>query len=146
MKLKTLLLALLLVCGSSIFAQVTIDVFINGTKAGQYTIKKDATTGGISYKKKDYKNLDKLSIQISGKLKEKGNVRTVEVSDNDDVVIYTAPETEGIKNQFILSDKAVIKRLSKGKSVKLNLVSAPANEKMAGAIRKTYIGTLSTGK
>jgi len=146
MKLKTLLLALLLVSGTSIFAQVTVDVFINGTKAGQYMIKKGANTGGISYKKKDYRNLDKLSIQVNSRMHEKGMVRTVEIEDNAGHTVYTAPETEGVTNQFVLSDKEVIKRLTKGKSVKLYLISAPGNERMARAAKKVYIGTLSTSK
>lgn len=147
MKLRSLLLGLLVAISSSIFAQstTTVDVFINGTKSGQYMIKKDQTEGGISYKRKDYRTLDKLSIQVSGNVvkKGKGYLRTVEVTDDAEAVIYTAKETVGVTGQFVLSDKAVIKRLTKGNPVKLYLVKTPANTKSTEEVKRTYIGTLS---
>ena len=149
MKRKSLLLVLLVAISSSIFAQstTTVDVFINGTKSGQYMIKKDQTEGGISYKKKDYRTLDKLSIQVSGNVvkKAKGYIKTVEATDDAEALVYTAPETVGVNGQFILSDKAVIKRLTKGKPVKLYLVKTPSNTKSTEEAKKTYIGTLSRG-
>jgi hypothetical protein len=148
MKFRSLLLVLLMAMSSSIFAQstTTVDVFLNGTKSGQYMIRKDQTEGGISYKKKDYRNLNKLSIQVSGKVvKGGGYIRTVEVNNDADEVIYTAKETPGVTGQFILSgrDKAVVKRLTKGNSVKLYLVKTPGNTKSREEVKKTYIGTLS---
>jgi hypothetical protein len=146
MKLRSLLLVLLMAMGSSIFAQssTTVDVFINGTKSGRYMIKKDQTEGGISYKKKDYRNLNKLSIQVSGRaMKGHGYLRTVEVNDDADALVYTAKETPGVNGQFILSDKSVIRRLAKGNSVKLYLVKTPANTRSRESVQKEYIGTLS---
>ncbi len=144
MKLRSLMVVLLTVLFSSVFAQVKVGVFINGTLAGQYDIKKDQTEGGgLSYKKKDYRTLDKLSVQLSGKAVGGGYIQTVEVNDTDNATIFTAPETQGVKGQFVISDKAVVKKLTRGKSVKMYLVKTPANTKSTEAVKKIYIGMLS---
>jgi hypothetical protein len=143
MKPKIFLVLSILLFSAGTDAQTTVDVFFNGTKSGQYLIKEDATTGGISYKKSVYKNLDRLSIQLKGKSIQGPYLKTVEVMGDDDTPVFTAHETEGAEGQFVLTDKAVIKRLIKGKPIKLILVKSPANSKMMMPSRKIYIGTIS---
>lgn len=144
MKLKTLLLVLLVATGSSLFAQVKVDVFINGTLAGQYEIKKDQTEGGgLAYKKKDYRSVDKLSVQLKGRAVGGGYFQKVEVTDADGSVVSTAEETKGVKGQFVLSDKAVVRKLKNGKPLTLYLIKTPANTKSTEEPKRIYIGTLS---
>jgi hypothetical protein len=145
MKLKTLLLALLVVTGSSIFAQIKVDVFINGKLGGQYEIKKDQTTGGgISYKRKDYRTVDKLSVELKGKSVDGGYIRTLEINDAGGKNIAIAKETQGVKGQFTLTESAaVLKKLKKGTPLTLVLVKTPANTKSTEAVSKVYAGTLS---
>ena len=144
MKLKTLLLALLIATGSSIFAQAKVNVFINGTLAGQYEVKKDQTTGaGMSYKRKDYRKVDKLSVELSGKSIGGGYFQKIEVNDAGGKTIFTADETKGAPGQFILTDKSVINKLKKGTALSLMLVKTPANTKSTEAVKKIYVGTLS---
>lgn len=128
------------------FSQVTVDVFINGVKSGQYKLNDDQATGGISYKKSVYKGAEKLSIQLSGKSVDGPYYRKVEVMGDDEKPLFIATETDGAAGQFNLTDKAVLKRLSKGKSVKLIVEKTPSNTKSSEAIRKIYIGTLSVSK
>jgi len=142
MKIITFLFALLML-GAGAQAQTTVNLFFNGTKAGQYVIKKDATTGGISYKRKVFKNAEKLSIEVKAKSLKGPYIRTVEVM-SDDKLLYTAPETEGVANQFVLSDKAVMKKLGKVGSVKLFLVSTPTDSTQA--VKRLYIGDISATK
>lgn len=127
-------------------AQTTVDVFINGIKAGQYNINADQTDGGISYKKSTYKKVDRLTIQIKGKSVDGGYFRKVEVMGDDEKPLYIANETEGAAGQFVLTNEAVLNRLSKGKSLKLIVEKTPANTKSMEASRKIYIGTLSRTK
>lgn len=144
MKCRSLLLVLLMTTSASLFAQVTVDVFINGTLAGQYEIKKGQTTGGgISYKKKDYRTVDKFTVQLSGKAVGGGYFQKVEVTDTDGKAIFAADETKGAKGQFILSDNSVIRKLKRGKPVQLYLVKTPANTKSTEAPKRIYVGTLS---
>ena len=70
MKYRFFFILLFTIFSAGAFAQVTVDVFINGIKAGQYTLTAKQTEGGISYKKSTYKSVDKLSIQIKGKYLE----------------------------------------------------------------------------
>jgi len=134
-----------LISGSA-FSQITVDIFINGIKSGQYKLTDNQATGGISYKKSVYKGAEKLSIQLSGKSVDGPYFRKVEVMGDDEKPLFIAPETDGAAGQFILTDKAVLKRLSKGKSVKLMVEKTPSNTKSTEAIRKIYIGTLSVSK
>jgi hypothetical protein len=145
MKQKLFVTGIFLCLSAGLFAQCTVDVFINGVKSGQYMIKKDDNTGGISYKKAVYKNMERLSVEVKGNAVSGPAIRTIEIMGDGDTPIYTAVETEGVPGQFILSNKAVLKRLIKGKPVKLMLISAPSNPKMMQPTRKTYIGTISRG-
>ena len=132
--------------GAVSFAQCTVDVFINGIKAGQISLKANQTAGGLSYKKSVYKNIDKLIIQIQGKSVDGGYFRKVMVMGDGEEVLLTAPETQGAVGQFELTDKAVIKRLKSGKSVTLYVEKTPANTKSKEAVSKVYLGTLTREK
>ncbi|MFM6926688.1 MAG: hypothetical protein ACKOU7_14365, partial [Ferruginibacter sp.] len=114
MKKFFLFTILFVALGSVSFAQCTVDVFINGVKAGQISLKANQTTGGLSYKKSVYKNIDKLTIQIQGKSVDGGYFRKVMVMGDGEEVLLTAPETQGAVGQFALTDKGVIKRLKSG--------------------------------
>ena len=144
MKLRSFLLLALVCIASCSFAQTTVNVFINGIKSGQYSIKPDQTKGGIWYKKAVYKTADRLSIQVKGKeLRNNIYKRMVDVTDGQDHSLFKADETTGIIGQFILSDKEVLKRLGNGKMVSLYLQMDPANEKSKAPSRRFFIGNLS---
>lgn len=143
MKSKFFFILLLMTFSAGAFAQVTVDIFINGLKAGQYTLAANQVEGGISYKKSTYKSVDKLTVQIKGKSVDGGYFRKVEVMGDDATPLFIAAETEGAVGQFILTDKNVLKRLAKGKSLKLFVEKTPANTKSTEAVKKVYIGTLS---
>lgn len=143
MNRKLSLILLFAIFSTGAFAQVTVDVFINGIKAGNYTLKPDQAEGGISYKKSVYKSVDRLSIQIKGKSVDGGYYRKVNVMGDDAKPLFTAAETEGVVGQFVLTDKAVLKRLAKGKPLKLYVEKTPANTKSTEPVKTVYIGTLS---
>ena len=144
MKCKSFLLLLLTVFSASTFAQVTVNVFINGIMGGQYNIRANQVdSGGISYKKSVYKNVDRLSIQIKGKSVDGGYLRKAEVMGNDGALVFTVAETPGVPGQFILTDKNVLKRLGKGKSIKMYVEKTPANTKSTERVKKVYIGLLT---
>ncbi len=139
-----MLLLLLASFSMGAYAQVTVDVFINGIKSGQYTIKANQTdSGGLSYKKSVYKNIDRLSVQIKGKSVDGGYYRKVKVMADNATPLYIASETEGVTGQFILTDKNVLKRLGKGKAITLYVEKTPANTKSTEAVKKVYIGRLT---
>lgn len=146
MKKKSLLLLLIACITTGTYAQVNVDVFINGTMSGQYMLKADQQTGGIAYSKNIYKGMERLSIQIKGKSADGSYLRKVEIAGDNNTVIFTSPETVGAPGQFILTDKAVIKRLVKGKGVNLYLVKTPSNTKSKETESRIFIGTLSTNK
>lgn len=146
MKKIFLSLFLLLAIGAASFAQCTVDVFIDGIKAGQIRLKAKATTGGLSYKKSVYKNIDKLVVQIQGKSVDGGYFRKIMIMGDGEEVLFTAPETQGAVGQFDLTDKAVIKRLKSGKPVTLYVEKTPANTKSKEAVSKVYLGTLTREK
>jgi len=147
MKQKFLLIALFAFLSVAVSAQATVDVFINGTKAGQIVLTASQTTGGLSYKKSVYKNIDKLSIQISGKWVDGGYYRKVQVLGDDALTpMFVASETVGAAGQFILTDKDVIKRLAKGKPISLWVEKTPANTKSKEKVTKIYLGTLTREK
>ena len=147
MKQKFLMILFFALLSMGSFAQVTVDVFINGTKAGQIVLNASQTTGGLSYKKSVYKNIDKLSIQISGKWVDGGYFRKVLVLGDDALVpMLVAPETPGAVGQFILTDKEIIKRLKKGKPISLWVEKTPANTKSKEAVTKIFLGTLTREK
>ena len=147
MKQKFFLILFFALMATGSFAQVTVDVFINGTKAGQIVLNNKQTTGDLSYKKSVYKNIDKLSIQISGKWVEGGYFRKVMVMGDDATTpMLVAPETAGAVGQFVLTDNEIIKRLKKGKSISLWLEKTPANTKSKEAVTKVYLGMLSREK
>ena len=128
-------------------AQCTVDVFINGVKAGQISLKAGQTTGGgLSYKKSVYKSIDKLTIQIQGKSVDGGYFRKVMVMGEGEQILLTASETQGAVGQFVLTDKAVIKRLKSGKSITMYVEKTPANTKSKEAVSKVYLGTLTREK
>jgi hypothetical protein len=146
MKKIFLFVILFVALGTVSFAQCTVDVFINGIKAGQISLKAKETTGGLSYKKSVYKNIDKLVIQIQGKSVDGGYYRKVMVMGEGDEQLLVAPETAGAVGQFELTDKGIIKRLKSGKSVTLYVEKTPANTKSKEAVSKVYLGTLTREK
>lgn len=144
MKRNSYLLLLFVFFTATTYAQTTVDVFINGIKSGQYSIKANQTEGGgISYKKSVYKDVDRLSVQIKGKSVDGGYYRKVEVRGDDANPIFIAKETDGIPGQFILTNKKVVKRLGKGKPITLFVEKTPANTKSKEGVTKVYIGKLT---
>jgi hypothetical protein len=146
MKKNFLSLVIFLAIGTASFAQCTVDVFINGVKAGQISLKAGQTTGGLAYKKAVYKNIDKLTIQIQGKSVDGGYFRKIMVMGEEAEPILIAPETEGAVGQFELTNKAIIKRLKTGKALTLYVEKTPANTKSKEATSKVYLGTLTREK
>lgn len=140
-KIFLILFAAFLSTGS--YAQATVDVFINGIKAGQVILKANETTGSLSYKKSVYKKIDKLSIQIQGKSVDGGYYRKVHVMGDDIAPMLIAPETEGVVGQFILNDKKIINRLKKGKPITLFVEKTPANTKSKEGVTRVYLGKLT---
>lgn len=144
---KVFLLLILFVSISALsYSQCTVDIFINGIKAGQITLKANQAYGGLSYKKSTYKNIDKLVIQIQGKSVDGGYFRKVHVIGDDVTPMLIADETVGAVGQFVLTDKAVIKRLKNGKPVAMWVEKTPANTKSKEAVSKVYLGTLTREK
>ena len=141
-----LFLTLFILIGAASVAQVTVDVFINGVKAGQISLKADQVFGGLSYKKSTYKNIDKLSIQIQGKSVDGGYYRKVHVIGDDVTPILIADETVGAVGQFILTNRDIIKRLKNGKPITMYVEKTPANTKSTEAVSKVYLGTLTREK
>jgi hypothetical protein len=146
MKKIFLSLILFIALGTAAIAQCTVDVFINGVKAGQISLKANQTTGGLSYKKSVYKNIDKLSVQIQGKSVDGGYYRKVMVMGEGADPMFIASETAGAVGQFVLTDKSIIKRLKSGKAVTLYVEKTPANTKSKEAVSKVYLGTLTREK
>lgn len=144
---KIFLFIMLLVsfCSVSV-AQVTVDVFINGIKAGQISLKADQEYGGLSYKKSTYKKIDKLSIQIQGKSVDGGYFRKVHVMGDEVTPMLIADETVGAVGQFVLTNKDIIKRLKNGKPITMYVEKTPANTKSTEAVSKVYLGTLTREK
>jgi hypothetical protein len=142
MKLKLLFAAILIGFAFAAKSQITVDVFINGVKSGQYIMKNDKDSAGLGYKKKDYKSVDRLSIQLSGKGFKKGYLRKVEVKNSKDEQIFIVDETLGAEGQFILTDKKVFKSLISGKPVKLYLHLTPGNTLSKEKPSVHYIGSL----
>lgn len=142
---RTIFLLIAFVCMTTIsVAQVTVNVFINGIKSGQYSIKSDQKTGGIWYKRIVYKTTERLSIEVKGKvLANKMYKREVEATDGEDHSLFRVAETVGASGQFILTDKTLLKRLGRGKMVSLYLQLDPANEKSKMPSRRLFIGNLS---
>jgi hypothetical protein len=146
MKKTFLFIALFAALGFSSIAQCTTDVFINGIKAGQISLKVDEKFGGLSYKKSTYKNIDKLTIQIQGKSVDGGYYRKVHVMGDDVTPILIASETVGVRGQFVLTDKNIIKRLKNGKPITMYVEKTPANTKSTEGVSKVYLGTLTREK
>ena len=146
MKKGFLFVVLFISLGSISLAQCTVDVFINGIKAGQISLKANQAFGGLSYKKSTYKNIDKLTIQIKGKSVDGGYFRKVHIIGDDVTPMLIADETVGAVGQFVLTNKDVIKRLKNGKPISLYVEKTPANTKSKEAVSKVYIGTLTREK
>ena len=146
MKKVFLFIFLFVALGTVSMAQCTVDIFINGVKAGQISLKVNQATGGLSYKKSTYKNIDKLSIQIQGKSVDGGYYRKVQVIGDDVTPMLIASETVGAAGQFILTNKAIIKRLKLGKPITMYVEKTPANTKSKEAVTKVYLGTLTREK
>lgn len=146
MKKFFLFIVLFIAVSTAATAQCTVDIFINGVKAGQISLKANQTTGGLSYKKSVYKKIDKLAIQIQGKSVDGGYYRKVMVMGEDEKPLFVAAETVGAVGQFKLTDKSIIKRLKSGKSVTLYVEKTPANTKSTEAVSKVYLGTLTREK
>ena len=146
MKKIFLFIVLFVAIGAVSMAQVTVDIFINGIKAGQISLKANQATGGLSYKKSTYRNIDKLAIQIQGKSVDGGYYRKVHVIGDDVTPMLIADETVGAVGQFILTDKNIIKRLKNGKPITMYVEKTPANTKSTEAVSKVYLGTLTREK
>ena len=146
MRQKFLLILGLAFLSAATFAQTTVDVFINGTKSGQISLKAGESSGGLSYKKSVYKKIDKLSIQIWGKSVDGGYYRKVHVIGDDVTPMLIADETIGAGGQFVLTDKEIIKRLKKGKPITLYVEKTAANTKSQEPVTKVYLGTLTIEK
>jgi hypothetical protein len=146
MKKVFLFIILFFAVGTAAIAQCTVDIFINGVKAGQISLKANETTGGLSYKKSVYKKIDKLTIQIQGKSVDGGYYRKVMVMGEGETPLLVAPETVGALGQFSLTDKSIIKRLKSGKPITLYVEKTPANTKSTEAVSKVYLGTLTLEK
>ena len=146
MKQKILLGLFLAFLSAGAFAQCTVDIFINGVKAGQISLAANQATGGLSYKKSVYKNIDKLSIQIKGKSVDGGYIRKVQVIGDEVAPMLIASETVGATGQFVLTDKNIIKRLKQGKAITMYVEKTPANTKSKEAVTKVYLGTLTREK
>jgi len=146
MKQKILFFLFFVCIGLGSFAQTTVNVFINGTLAGQINLKANEATGGLSYKKSVYKNIDKLTIEIKGKSVDGGYYRKVMVMGEGETPMLVASETVGVVGQFVLTDKEIIKRLKKGKAITLWVEKTPANTKSKEAVSKVYLGTLTREK
>ena len=146
MKQKILLILFFASLSATTFAQATVDIFINGTKAGQIILKANQATGGLSYKKSVYKKIDKLSVQIQGKSVDGGYYRKVQVIGDEETPMLIAPETVGATGQFVLTDKEIIKRLKNGKPITLYVEKTPANAKSKEGVTKVYLGTLTREK
>ena len=146
MKKLFLFFVLFIAVSTAAIAQCTVDIFINGVKAGQISLKANQTTGGLSYKKSVYKKIDKLTIQIQGKSVDGGYYRKVMVMGEGETPLLVAPETVGAVGQFSLTDKNIIKRLKSGKSITLYVEKTPANTKSSEAVSKVYLGTLTREK
>lgn len=146
MKQKILFLFILACFTAGAFAQTTVNVFINGTLAGQISLKANEATGGLSYKKSVYKKIDKLTIEIKGKSVDGGYYRKVQVMGEGETPLFIASETVGVVGQFVLTDKEVLKRLKNGKSITLYVEKTPANTKSKEAVSKVYLGTLTREK
>lgn len=144
---KYFLFILLFISVSSVsIAQITVDVFINGVKAGQISLKANQKYGGLSYKKSTYKNIDKLTIQIQGESVDGGYYRKVHVIGDDVTPMLIADETVGAVGQFVLTNKDIIKRLKNGKPITMYVEKTPANTKSKEAVSKVYLGTLTREK
>ena len=146
MKQKILLILFFTFLTAGTFAQTTVDIFINGTKAGQIALKAGQATGGLSYKKSVYKKIDKLSVQIQGKSVDGGYNRKVQVIGDDVKPMLVASETVGAVGQFVITDKEIIKRLKSGKPITLYVEKTPANTKSKEGVTKVYLGTLTREK
>ena len=146
MKQKVLLILFFAFLTVGSFAQCTVDIFINGIKAGQIVLKKGQNTGGLSYKKLVYKNIDRLTIEIHGKSVDGGYYRKIHVIGDDVTPMLIASETPGAVGQFVLTDKNIIKRLKKGKPITMYVEKTPANTKSTEAVSKVYLGTLTREK
>ena len=144
MKSRSFIILLLTFFVSATFAQVNVSVFINGVKSGQYVIKPEQTDGGIKLKKRAFKNAGRLSIEVKGKeLDNNSYKRIVDVTDGEDNSLFISPESPGNKGQFLINNKAVLKRLAMGQLVKLYIQMDPANEKSKMPSRKLFIGNLT---
>ena len=144
MKLRSLIAILLIFFAATTKAQITVDIFINGIKSGQYIVKDGQTDAGIWYKKAVYKSMNKFTIEVKGKIiKSEAYRRSVEAVDDASNSLLLSPETPGILGHFDLSDKVVRKRLGKGKVVKLYLQMNPANPTSKIPSKRIFIGNLT---
>ena len=144
MKLRSLIAILLIFFAATSNAQITVDVFINGIKSGQYIVKDGDAEAGIWYKKAVYKSMDKFSIQVKAKIiKSDAYKRSVEAVDDASNSLMLSQETPGVLGQFDLSDKAIRKRLGKGKIVKLYLQMDPASPSSKAPSKRIFIGNLT---
>ncbi len=144
MKLRSLIVMLLILVTAASKAQITVNVFINGIKSGQYIVKDGQADAGIWYKKAVYKSMNKLTIEVKAKmLNTDAYRRSVEAVDDNSKSLILAQETPGILGQFDLTDKAVTKRLSKGKIVKLYLQLDPASAMSKAPSKRIFIGNFT---
>lgn len=146
MKLKIAFFCLFVLISTVTLAQATVNVFINGTMAGQILLKQNQKYGGLSYKKADYKKIDRLVIEIKGRSVDGGYLRKLEVIGDAITPMLVVSETPGAVGQFVLTDKLVIRRLTGGKPITMYIEKTPANTKSKEAVSKVYLGTLTSEK
>lgn len=146
MKQKFFLMMCLSFLSAGTFAQVTVDVLINGSKAGQISLNANVNTGGITFDKNAYTNIDRLSIEIHGKSVDGGYSRKVQVMGDDILPMLTAPETPGASGQFDITDRKIIHRLKQGKPITLFVEKTPLQASGAEIISRVYLGTLTREK
>ncbi len=127
-------------------AQVTVDVLINGSKAGQINLNANVNTGGITFDKNAYTNIDRLSIEIHGISVDGAYTRKVQVMGDDILPMLTVPETQGAAGQFDITDKKIIHRLKQGKPITLFVEKTPVNATGTEIISRVYLGTLTREK
>ncbi|MBK7122925.1 MAG: hypothetical protein IPH68_09030 [Chitinophagaceae bacterium] len=146
MKQKLFLLMCVAFLSTGSFAQVTVDVLINGSKAGQINLEANINTGGITYDKNTYNIIDRLSIEIHGKSVDGGYSRKVQVMGDDIIPMFTATETQGAAGRFDITDKKIINRLKQGKPVTFFVEKTPVSSAGTELISRVYLGTLTREK
>jgi hypothetical protein len=144
MKIKLMVMTTMLFLAMAAKAQLSVNVYINGVMSGQYTIRDGQTDGGMWYKKNVYRTASKFAIEVKGKeLRNDQYKRSVEAVDDASNSLALVKETETTLGHFDLAERAILKRLGKGKIVKLYLQLDPASDKSKAPSKRIFIGNLT---